>query len=54
MTYPFKPVPQPTLPPAPPETVVDAAGTDYSGLLLVGAGLLLVAGTAVLLIKRRS
>jgi LPXTG-motif cell wall-anchored protein len=47
-------LPQPGMPPAPVETSVDSTGTDYSGLLLVGAALLLVAGTAVFLIKRRS
>lgn len=46
-------VPQPTLPPTLPETSMDTSGTDYSGLLLIGAALLLVAGTAVFLIKRR-
>lgn len=46
-------VPQPTIPPTPVDATVDATGTDYSGLLLVGAALLLVAGTAVFLIKRR-
>lgn len=46
-------VPQPTIPTTPVDATVDATGTDYSGLLLVGAALLLVAGTAVFLIKRR-
>lgn len=47
-------VPQPTLPPTPPDSAIDATAPDYSALLLVGAALLLVAGTAVFLIKRRS
>ncbi len=47
-------VPQPTTPPTPVDNTIDATETDYSGLLLVGAALLLVAGTAVFLIKRRS
>ncbi|GIK57306.1 MAG: SH3 domain-containing protein [Chloroflexi bacterium] len=46
-------VPQPTLPSTPIETSLDTTETDYSGLLLVGAALLLAAGTAVFLIKRR-
>lgn len=46
-------VPPPTQPPTPAETNIDAAETDYSGLLLVGAALLLVGGTAVFIIKRR-
>lgn len=46
-------VPQPTTPPTPVDNTIDTTETDYSGLLLVGAALLLVAGTAVFLIKRR-
>jgi len=48
-------VPQATLPPAtqPVENSVDSTSPDLSGLLLVGAALLLVAGTAVFIIKRR-
>lgn len=46
-------VPPPTLPPTPADSNVESADSDFSGLLLVGAALLLVAGTAVFLIKRR-
>lgn len=48
-------VPQPTgAAPSPAvENTVDPTGPDLSGLLLVGAALLLVTGTAVFIIKRR-